>query len=597
MRSSQPSSRIIISNGSVIEASDRLSKEELLNGSTSVNISPINSSEKKITASLVLFTLLLFITPFLYGGRSDLSSSVIRSIFFSFFIIRAIFLNVDILSSFPKNLVKLRFFPHVSGNRFFLYCVPILVFVGIQCVPISGDSFFSSIFSFLSPGTYEAYLMSGAFSELGSGVWYLSLDPFSSRNGFLWILVFSILGAEILSLENYSYKYSSKTHSRKKTKKRKSSSSLVEFGENSRSFDYYSEYLISSVVLVSFILSLVAIFHLALGLDALFGIFSPDVVFQSHSRAHWPFVSPNHLAVVLEIGLIFSFLGILRDRQLRGLSIENREDETLLRKFARVSSQWENQAKELIVFVVLLLGLFLSGSRAGITISLSAISILWIYYKLNPVGIINSSRGRISTSLKLRKRESKLNLILIFVFPVLIVFLAFFFMGDRSRNQLVNRIETSIDEGLDMGRRELQGLSLKVIQQSPLFGVGLNAWSSQAVKFAPDVLAPWKLDYAHNEYLQLFGEVGIIGMLLLLSPIILLGFNCYKKTKENDLYTNLTSIQKLYILGLSLTFFAPLLHSLVDFPMHMPAVSFVMLCSFLILARSFRYFNSNEHIT
>ncbi len=551
---------------------------------SALDVTPRSSSEGKYTASLVLFTVLLFLTPFLFGGRSDLSVSVIRAVFLLFFLVRAVFLTISQARSSRVGYFRvLKFFPYPRANRYFMYCVPLLLFVGVQMLALP-----YSVLNVLSPFSAEAYVQTGAFDADGSGFGYISLDPLATRNGFLWILVFGILGAELLSLEVHTYMYSSHRHSRKK---RHRSSMPTEFAESSRAFDFYSEFFLSSLIYLSLACSLVAIFHLASGSEQLFGMFAPDVNFQGHSRAHYPFVSPNHLAVVLEIGLMLSFVKILRDRQLRGLSIEPREDETLMRRVVRTIGQWENQAKEVVAFVVLLLGLFLTGSRAGITISLSAITVLWMYYKLFPVVVLGSRvRRSYSSSKRFGRSQNRFNWLPALVFPLVLVFVAFFFMGDRSRNQLASRMETGIQEGLDIGRKQLQGISLEVFSENPLWGVGLNAWKQSAPKFANETLAPWELDYAHNEYLQFLAELGLIGSALLVCPLFYLFGRVCRAVKETDLPEVMSTTQKFYLSGLFLCFLVPFLHAWVDFPLHMPAVSFSMLCSFVLFSRALIFY-------
>jgi O-antigen ligase len=558
---------------------------------SSLDVTPDEVEERKYTASLLLFTAALFLTPFLFGGRSDVSASVIRGVFLLFFLVRALCLTyAEAMAGKLSFFRALKFFPYPEANRYFLYFVPLLLFAGFQSLPLPYP-----VLSMLSPMSAEAYLQAGAFDPGGPGVGYLSLDPRATRNGFLWILVCGILGAELLSFGRFPYIYSSRRgHGRKgrrnySTSRRNSGS--ADFAESSRTFDFYAEYFISCLILLALVCSLVSIFHLASRSEMLFGIFSPEVNFLGHSRAHWPFVSPNHLAVVLEAGLILSFLNILRDRQMRGLSVELREDEPFMGRMVRVIRQWENQAKEIVTFLVILLGLFLTGSRAGISISLGAISVLWLYYKLFPVSVMrNPVRLRRSSSLKRRRNINRSLWLQMILFPLVLVSIAFFFMGDSSRNQLASRIETGIQEGLDIGRRQLQGISMDVFSASPVWGVGLNAWRQLAPRYAGDALAPWELDYAHNEYLQFLAEFGLVGSLMLLLPLGYLVSGSIRRIRENNFFSRLTNAQKFYLLGTFLCVLVPLLHAWVDFPLHMPGVCFAIIAGCIIFTRTFTFY-------
>jgi O-antigen ligase len=63
--------------------------------------------------------------------------------------------------------------------------------------------------------------------------------------------------------------------------------------------------------------------------------------------------------------------------------------------------------------------------------------------------------------------------------------------------------------------------SLKIAKENPLLGKGVNTFSKYFIEYKP--LDYPDLRYAHNSYLQMWSEIGIVGLLLFLSiPFLIL---------------------------------------------------------------------------
>jgi O-antigen ligase/Tfp pilus assembly protein PilF len=117
--------------------------------------------------------------------------------------------------------------------------------------------------------------------------------------------------------------------------------------------------------------------------------------------------------------------------------------------------------------------------------------------------------------------------------------------------------------------------TIDMIKDRPLFGSGLGTFPLYYLEYQADFLQrnPSYLNFsgkageAHNEYLQLWAEMGIIGLLSFLLIIIIF----YR--------TNLDSIKKIkriegkiIIIGLISGVTVTLVHSIFSFPFHIPAV-------------------------
>ncbi len=127
---------------------------------------------------------------------------------------------------------------------------------------------------------------------------------------------------------------------------------------------------------------------------------------------------------------------------------------------------------------------------------------------------------------------------------------------------LVTRFEGGLTSEV---RLQIWKDSVKLIAHYPVFGCGLGTFASAVQKYrAATPLA--LVDFAHNDYLQLFAELGVIGFL----PVIALGALTIRNTfavarGETNESRRLIAIA----CGVSLVGIA--VHSLVDFQFYIPA--------------------------
>ena len=114
-----------------------------------------------------------------------------------------------------------------------------------------------------------------------------------------------------------------------------------------------------------------------------------------------------------------------------------------------------------------------------------------------------------------KKPEASLARISFIVFPLLLI-VSLFFVGPDAREQVDMRLgETVVDASGLWGRTMLWNDSLGMLHDFPLFGVGLGAWPELFVRYQRP---PWSLSFyreAHNDYLQLLAETGVVGFILL----------------------------------------------------------------------------------
>lgn len=209
-----------------------------------------------------------------------------------------------------------------------------------------------------------------------------------------------------------------------------------------------------------------------------------------------------------------------------------------------------------IVGVILIL-MFTNGRSGGIIILIEALIISAIFYP---------------TWLKALKR------LIIPMFALYILFQSDGFQPILMRvgaslesinPRLGNLLTGSTAEGnLRMDRswleRKLQvEKGMEIIGDHPLFGVGPGNYSSYDARLSNlssyERLSAWNADYfntrsAHNSYILLMGEFGLVGFLLFVSLQLLGLFNLFKNIFKDQL--NETHLPLVSLLGMSMHFYA-----------------------------------------
>jgi O-antigen ligase len=145
---------------------------------------------------------------------------------------------------------------------------------------------------------------------------------------------------------------------------------------------------------------------------------------------------------------------------------------------------------------------------------------------------------------------------------LLVALLSFIYLQPVS---LVQRFEGLNAEGRTAVWRETAHL----IAAYPLFGCGLGTYESAFVQFKyaePNLTQ----DYAHNDYLQFFAELGLIGYCIFAVPVGMILFRLRNAWKTSD-----SSVRWLGAAGAGACA-AAAFHSLVDFSLYVPANMLVL---------------------
>ena len=137
------------------------------------------------------------------------------------------------------------------------------------------------------------------------------------------------------------------------------------------------------------------------------------------------------------------------------------------------------------------------------------------------------------------------------------------------------KVEAKVSDG---GRVAFQQMGFEIFLDSPVVGGGARAFSYRALeKWDPDTLELWMGDpeFAHNEFIQLLSDYGLVGFVLVLALLFIHGIlGVINLVSEDDRDSGLSIWQ----LGAAGGLVAMLCQSYFSFIFHFPAC--VVLCAF-----------------
>lgn len=159
------------------------------------------------------------------------------------------------------------------------------------------------------------------------------------------------------------------------------------------------------------------------------------------------------------------------------------------------------------------------------------------------------------------------------VLPILaVVFGVTVYAGWVGLEAVAERFAVTVREPESDLRWRVWQATLGVVGDAPVAGVGLGAFQDGFSPHRPaEVPAENMVDYAHNDFLQLLAETGIVGLLIALWALAaLLTFTVRRWGDRRDPF-----VRGLVLGGLGAVV-AAMVHSLVDFGLHMPANALVL---------------------
>ncbi len=272
------------------------------------------------------------------------------------------------------------------------------------------------------------------------------------------------------------------------------------------------------------------IWHLAIPLVVVAAIEAGIGLNQySVAPAHGLYPNPNHFAGFLEMSLPFSLTLAMWPNRLGSAKIAQRVGLGL-------------------VSALILVAQICSLSRAGFAAMAASTGVLL------GIGIFRSRTSDTGTTLKVLAVACTA-----VVIPVSLLFLA----PDRFIDHLGSL--TTASGSISDARFSFWNETLHLIGKFPLFGTGLGTYVS-AIQRYRDSVPMSLLDYAHNDYLQLAAELGLVGML----PLAFSAFYCLRCSFRAAL-SKVEGISSQMAAACAASLVAIAVHSLADFNLYIPA--------------------------
>ena len=274
-----------------------------------------------------------------------------------------------------------------------------------------------------------------------------------------------------------------------------------------------------------------------IGLAARYG--PETLVFLKRSSGHIGslglFVNKNHMAGYLEMAIPLA-LGMI-------LASTSRKTKTLL----------------VFLSTVMMVELFLTQSRAGMASFLIAISLFIVLI------------GK-----RIERPKRALLFILVWIAIIILITISL------GVGPLIERLKLLSE---DMDRPLVFKDTLKIARDFPFFGVGMGNFQSIFPKYR-FLTSGRRYIYAHNDYLQLLVEMGLLGLITVLTG----GFYFFRDNFYKPILNKLDLQQRRdpYVVNMVLGCFVGLmsmsLHNILDFNMHIPAnaLTFTVIMAVLI---------------
>lgn len=375
--------------------------------------------------------------------------------------------------------------------------------------------------------------------------------------------------------------------------------------QNAKQISVIVKLLVASGTAIAF----VGIVHWFADNGYLFWFIAPQEVFVSN-RLRWPFVNCDHMAAFL-VMVLFPTIALthqawrttahdlaqrasLASKSPGGSSRKPRSFVSRLQRLAQSPHSSKNLARAIagalavVTITVAILGTL--SRTAWFAMGVGFVTyVLFVASKRHRVrevnvGIVRRTK-RTSTARTVKQAASKLlrraagyiPSILLGAIPfVLVVLLLQGGGGDLIETRLADSAKNlPID-----ARWTMYEDSLALLKEAPLLGIGAGQWQALHTTAADSTLAGVSIEYAHSDILQTAVELGILGIL----PILALAGVFVRKLpsirRESD------HAQRRLLAGLSAAIIAGTICAAFDFPLRLPAVSYLYVTVLGLLAVS-----------
>lgn len=293
----------------------------------------------------------------------------------------------------------------------------------------------------------------------------------------------------------------------------------------------------------------ITIFGVALALASLIQFFvSPTKIYgirePLYSIPFGPFINRHHFAAYMALALAVP-LGLL------------------------VAGATDRDRIPLYVFAVAVMSiaLVMTGSRGGI---LSFIAEIFFIVMLSRAGRRRGESEREQAGKDGFVRTLLMRVGISLAIVLMLLFATLFFGGEESLSRLLGTVNA---DNPTSGRAQFWATTLEMIRHHPLLGIGLGAFGAVYTRYDPTNGA-WRVEQAHNDYLQVLADGGVVGAMLGLFFIVWLFRLALARAVSGDKF------RRAIALGALGGCFAALVHSMFDFTLHTTSNALL----FLVLA-------------
>ena len=299
-----------------------------------------------------------------------------------------------------------------------------------------------------------------------------------------------------------------------------------------------------------------------------FVVTSDGIPATTHYSYTHGFVNPNNAAAYLGIMLLLILAEWVRLFKRR----DKNSRKMLVEMLDRLSVAVILKAGFLLFSLLLVLaGLFMTGSRGGIALALlsAAVFLCMVWWKENAAAHI-------------RKRS--------IMMAVIITggILAWSFTNFGA--VISDKIKA---DGADSNTRfDIFAAVMPMIGDHPLFGTGLGSFPSAFQAYRPmNISTDGIIDKAHNSYLEFAAEMGMPALALVLGVLAWMGWHLYSGYKERKEHY-VTPACGLCVLMLVA------LYSLIDFPLQIPGIAAVCIAVVTVAtSQADRRFAASEQVS
>ena len=157
------------------------------------------------------------------------------------------------------------------------------------------------------------------------------------------------------------------------------------------------------------------------------------------------------------------------------------------------------------------------------------------------------------------RNKSRARIVIILTLAIVAAVSLIYFAGDMMSSRIATITAAGEDEDVSSGRFKIWQGAIGMIKERPLIGVGIGNFDAGFYRYRPEGFNA-RAVYAHNDYLHMAAEMGIIAPFIMLWIFIAAIRNGFRKKDTSP-----------YAFGCVIGILSLALHGMVDFNFHIPA--------------------------